>query len=284
MRKSLISMIKTASKKEDERDIAEVFKNDWVYCNENSEKSHPASKTLSPSSMQCQRMMSCKLLSVPKSEVKSNFSLNMICEIGSCIHAYTQKHCLDLKKFTYVNVADYVRENNLPLEIGKESDFEHGEYETHLYALDENGNRIISFLCDGILKDNISGKYIILELKSCGSSGFFKMDNVLPKHYNQAIAYSILLDIPSVLFVYINRDIPVLKPFIFTATKEQKQELKDKWDLVISKAKENIILPKEPNVSKNTCSYCDWRKFCNKIGDGEYSVGEECNAKSWKDV
>ena len=115
MRKSLISMIKTASKKEDERDIAEEFKNDWVYCNENSEKSHPASKTLSPSSMQCQRMMSCKLLSVPKSEVKSNFSLNMICEIGSCIHAYTQKHCLDLKKFTYVNVADYVKEKNLPL-------------------------------------------------------------------------------------------------------------------------------------------------------------------------
>ena len=265
-RKSLIGMIKSAKTE----DIAEKFKNDFIYTVENNNEDHPSSRTLSPSSLNCARQMSCKLLGISKEDGKEAYSMSYICDIGSAIHEITQRHCLSLNKFKYISVADYVRDKKLDLEIGQESDFEKGIYETHLYKLDKDGNKIVSFLVDGILQDKETGKYMILEIKSCGGSGFFKMDSFMEKHKNQGIAYSILLDIPTVLYLYICRDVPTVKPFIFKPSKEDKQNLLDKCHDVLEKSKENIIVAKPQDVSKTTCSYCSYRKFCNKIGEGEY--------------
>jgi hypothetical protein len=272
--KSLISMIKTASKKEDdeEKTIAEEFKNDYIYTADRIDDSHPASKTLSPSNMNCSRAMSCKLLAIPKDEAKGSYTMSAICCIGSALHQMIQQNCLQLRQYEYLNVADYVRENKLPLEIGKESNFETGEMETHLYKLDKNGERYISFLCDGLIKSKKTGKVYILEIKSVGASGFFSQKDILDKHRVQATAYSILLNIPTVLMMYTSRDIPNIKIFSFTPSKEEKDVLKHKCDLVISKAKENIIVAK-PDIDKKLCAYCDWRKFCNKIGEGEFKYG-----------
>lgn len=268
-RKSLIGMIKSAKTE----DIAEKFKNDFIYTVENNNEDHPSSRTLSPSSLNCQRQMSCKVLGVSKEDGKETYSLSYICDIGSAMHEITQRHCLGLKKFKYISVADFVREKKLNLEIGQESDFEKGIYETHLYKNDENGNHIVSFLADGILQDKETGKYMILEIKSCGSSGFFKMDTFMEKHKNQGIAYSILLDIPTVLYFYVNRDIPTIKPFLYKPSAEDKQTLLDKCHEVLEKSKESIIVAKPQDVTKTTCSYCPYKKFCNKIGEGEFKYG-----------
>lgn len=268
-RKSLIGMIKSA-KSETEDDIAEKLKQDIIYTNEHLIDDYTPSKTMSPSSMQCCRSMSFKLAGFPTDNVKSSMVLNTICTIGSAVHEYLQETCLSLNKFEYLNVAEYIRSHEeLNLEIGRESDFENKEFETHLYALDENNKRYISFLCDGLIKDKSTGKLYIIEFKTIGGSQFFKLDGVLSKHHNQAIAYSMLLNIPTVIFVYISRDLPNIKCYNYRVTKEERSELKKKIDLVYNSVKNNIILPKD-NVDKNICAYCDYRKTCSKIGEGEY--------------
>ena len=264
-RKSLLSMIKNAQNVED---IASKFKDDFIYTNEHLEESHAPSKTISPSGMNCQRAMSLKLLGVPKDSTKTNQVLNMICEIGTSMHEYVQKNCLSLKKFNYVDVAKYVKEKGLDLEIGKACNFDEGIYETHLYKLDKDGNKVVSFLCDGILQDKDTDKYYILEIKTTGSQGFFKQDGVLEKHRKQATAYSILLNIPTVVFMYICRDTPSIKAFNYTPTVKEKQELSDICNLVIEKARKNIIVAK-PSVEAKDCAYCDWKKTCKTLGEGE---------------
>lgn len=264
-RKSLINMIKASQNIED---ISDKFKEDWIYVNEHAEDTYIPSKTISPSSLSCNRAMSFKLLGVPKDEGKSSQVLNIICEIGTAVHEYVQKTCLALNKFEYVDVANYVKDMGLDLEIGKASNFSSNIFETHLYKLDKDGNKLVSFLCDGILKDKETGKYHILEIKTVGSQGFFKQNNVLDKHRRQATAYSILLGIPTVLFMYICRDIPSIKTFMYTPTKEEKEELLRICNEVITKSKENIIVAK-PNVDNKVCSYCDYYKTCKLIGEGE---------------
>lgn len=248
--------------------ISEKFKEDWIYTNEHMEDDYTPSKTISPSSMQCARAMSFKLLGVPRDEGKSSQVLNIICEIGTAVHEYVQKNCLSLKKFEYINVAEYVKDKELDLKIGKASDFSKNIFETHLYKLDKDGNKVVSFLCDGILKDKETGKYYILEIKTVGSQGFFKQDKVLEKHHRQAIAYSILLNISTVLFMYICRDVPSIKVFPYKPMREEKEELLRICNEVITKSKENIIVAK-PNVDNKVCSYCDYYKTCKLMGEGE---------------
>lgn len=250
-------------------DIAEKFKEDWIYTNEHSTEAYESSRTLSPSSMQCARMMACKFLGVQKDETKTSHTLNTICYIGTEVHEYIQKNCLNMKKFEYVDVAKYVADNNIDLEVGKKSNFDEGVYETHLYKLDKNGRKIVSFLCDGIIRDKESGRYYILEIKTTGAGGFFRQDGVLLKHYAQGTAYSILLGIPTVLFFYICRDIPNIKTFSFTPTKEDKQALIDMCKEVIEKADNNLVVAK-PFTNNKVCAYCNYKSFCRDIGEGEH--------------
>ena len=94
------------------------------------------------------------------------------------------------------------------LDVVKEPDFEHTDYETKLY--DKNLN--MSFLCDGIIR--YKDKYYILELKTEASFKFNSRSDVDPKHHNQGTAYSHEFGIDDVIFIYINRDILDMKPYM----------------------------------------------------------------------
>lgn len=266
-RKSLIGMIKSAKTE----DIAEKFKNDLIYTIEHNEEGHRPSKTISPSSAQCSRQISFRLSNFEPDEGKSSSSLSLMATMGSAVHEFIQNNCLDLNKFTYVDVSKYIEEKGLNLKVVKPSNFEEGIYETHLHKLDKDGNPIVSFLLDGIIQDKQSGKYYILELKTTNSGTLYKQDDVLSKHKTQAQLYSILLGISTVVFVYIGRETANIKSFQYSPSSADLQALKERCKYVLEKAKENIIVAKPQDIDRNkVCMYCNYRKQCSKIGEGEY--------------
>ncbi len=225
----------------------------------------PGSKTYKPSCMGCIRQMAYIVLGKPMDDVGSSYIGVGICNSGTDTHQRIQQAVLDMKgngmDCEYINVADYIKSRNLDyLEITKESDFLHGDYETKLYHKELN----MSFLCDGIIK--YQGKYYILEIKTENSSKFYSRDGVNPEHYNQATAYSLSFGISDVLFVYISRDILDMKSYLFTPTDEMKQDLTGLITNCDSYVKKLRIPPKPVNVSKKTCEYCEYKTQCRKDG------------------
>ena len=219
------------------------------------------SQTYKPSGMNCIRSMYYQVIGVIPTETFSSYSMVGICNAGSDIHQRIQQAVLDMKNngidCEYINVADYVRSRNLDyLEIVKEPDFEHHDYETKLYHKILN----MSFLCDGIIK--YKGKYYILELKTEASFKFNGRTDVDPKHHNQGTAYSLAFGIDDVVFVYINRDLLDMRSFMFHVTDEMRQKLVDKIQECDSYVQSKKVPPK-PEISAKACQYCSYKTQCD---------------------
>ena len=221
------------------------------------------SKSYKPSSMNCIRQMFYMVTGKEPEHLGENYTGVGICNSGTDIHQRIQQAVLDMKSndmdCEYVNVADYVRSRNIDyLDIVKEPNFEEGDYETKLFHKILN----MSFLCDGIIKyKNI---YYILELKTENTNKFWVREGVDPSHYNQGTAYSLSLQIPNVLFVYINRDVLDMKSFMFTPTNEMKQDLVGRIEECDNYVKRLITPPKPTDVPRKTCEYCNFKTQCRK--------------------
>ena len=122
----------------------------------------------------------------------------------------------------------------------------------------------MSFLCDGIIR--YKGKYYILEIKTENTNKFWTREGVDLSHYNQGTAYSFALQIPEVLFIYINRDVLDMKSFMFIPTDEMKQELVGKIQNCDEYVDKHIAPPKPEDVAKKTCEWCPYRTQCRKDG------------------
>lgn len=223
------------------------------------------SQSYKPSSMNCIRQMYYIVTGKEPEHLGENYTGVGICNSGTDIHQRIQQAVLDMKKngidCEYINVADYVRSRELDyLEIVKEPNFKKKDYETKLFHKTLN----MSFLCDGIIR--YKGVYYILELKTENTNKFWVREGVDLSHYNQGTAYSMSLNIPNVLFVYINRDILEMKSFMFTPTNEMKQDLVGKIETCDSYVKRLIAPPKPTDVARKTCEYCDFKSQCRKDG------------------
>lgn len=222
------------------------------------------SQAYKPSSMNCIRQM-YYMINGMEPEVSSNYTLVGICNAGTDIHQRIQQAVLDMRSnginCEYVNVADYVRSRNLDyLDIVKEPDFEHGDYETKLYHKTLN----MSFLCDGIIK--YQNKYYILELKTESANKFWGRQGVDESHFNQGTAYSLSLQIDNVLFVYISRDTLDMQSFMFTPTDAMKQELVGRIQTCDEHVQKHSVPKKPENVARKTCTYCSYATQCRKDG------------------
>ena len=199
----------------------------------------------------------------PQDDGESSYTLVGICNSGSDIHQRIQQSVLDMKDngidCEYVNVADFVRFRDLVhLDIVKEPDFEHGDYETKLFHKNLN----MSFLCDGIIK--YKGKYYILELKTESSSKWMQRKGVDPKHYMQATAYSISFEIDGVIFVYISRDVLDMKAYLFEPTLEMKNELIRSIQECDSYIDQLVAPPKPNDLPRSVCEYCAYKTACRR--------------------
>lgn len=218
-----------------------------------------------PSSMNCLRQMYYIKTGQAPDEDGENYIGIGICAMGSETHQRIQQAVCDMKRngidCEYINVGDYIKSRELDyLEIVEPSNFKKGKFETKLF----HKNLEMSFLCDGIIK--YKGIYYILELKTESANKFFTRQGVDKGHYNQGTAYSLALQIPNVIFVYISRDIPDMKSFIFTPTDELKQELVGKIQ-TCEQHIANFKVPDKPkDVENKTCAYCQFKERCKKDG------------------
>ena len=218
------------------------------------------SQTYKPSSMNCIRGMYYQIKGVEPKDNQTYNSIN-ICNSGSDIHQRIQQSVIDMKDngfdCEYVKVSDYVRSRGLDdhLEIVKEPDFEHGDYETKLYDKTLN----MSFLCDGIIR--YKGQYYILEIKTEASFKFNGRGDTDPKHFNQGTAYSLEFGIDNVIFVYVNRDILDMKSYMFHADQDMRQTLVDRINEVDSYVQQDKVPPK-PDMPAKACTYCAYKWRC----------------------
>lgn len=219
------------------------------------------SQTYKPSGMNCIRSMYYQIIGKEPDPSSSTYQLVGICNSGSDIHQRVQQAVIDMKSngidCEYINVADFVEQRGLDyLEIRKRPDPEHGEYETKLYHKNYN----MSFLCDGIIRYN--GHYYILELKTETCNKWYTREDVDPKHYNQATAYSIAFGIDEVLFVYISRDNLDMKAFMRNVTDDMKMGLIGIVEECDGYVKRMITPPKPTDLPKSACTYCGYKNTC----------------------
>ena len=228
--------------------------------------SRPPSQTYKPSGMNCIRGMYFQVIGAEQDEPEAQYTIIGICNSGSDIHQRIQQAVIDMASngmdCEYVNVADYVRSRELThLNIVKEPDFEHGDYETKLFDTSRN----VSFLCDGIVR--YKSKYYILELKTESTNKFIDRKNVDPKHYMQGTAYSTILKVDDVIFVYINRDVLSMKSYLFTPTDEQRADFEGKIMTCDTYIKQNQVPPMPDNAGPKLCNYCGYKSVCKMSGN-----------------
>lgn len=252
-RKSLISMIKAGE------DVSQSFLAELSYTIENTQEEYIPSKTIKPSSLFCPRQSVFQIIGAEMDDEQKNEQSIGICELGSATHLFIQNTILKSRNIEYLNVSDYIKENNIDLEVTKESDFENGEPETKVYSKKFN----ISCLCDGIVK--FKNKLFILEIKTISSGQFFKLDGVLDKHKQQAISYSTLFDISDVLFLYISRDFFQMKLFIYTPTNKERLDWQQNIEYILSCVKNGEIPPIPKEKSGKFCNYCRYKNYCEVV-------------------
>jgi CRISPR/Cas system-associated exonuclease Cas4 (RecB family) len=227
--------------------------NKYYVCVKSSGK---PSQKYKPSSLHCMRNMYYQMIGadVDKQSTKTS-EMFSICESGEDRHIRIQRAISKMKSYgidcEFIDVEDYVSENNLDLKVTSKK-----EFETKLY--DEKRNLI--FLCDGIIK--YKGKYYILEIKTESSYKFMQRDNSDDLHKYQSYAYSLELKIDDVIFIYENRDLCSKKTFLVHITDENRQEIADRLSKCDEYVAEHIAPPKEESVTNKTCQYCEYKTIC----------------------
>lgn len=224
----------------------------------NKKTKRTPSRTYKPSSMNCMRQSYYQITGVKADDEADNYNLIAICETGTDRHERIQNAVAAMKDnkmdCEYIDVGEFVKSRNLDyLTIVCKED-----NETKLYHKTLN----ISFKCDGIVKYH--DHYYIVEFKTEGSSKFFSRQGVDPKHYNQAITYSLALDLPEVLFVYISRDTLDMKCYLYTVTDEMKNGILSYIEECDGYVKRQITPPRPADIERKTCMYCSYASQCKK--------------------
>ena len=261
-RQSLKGLLKTIGSVTNTLPIEKQFITDLTYSieKEDSKNKRVPSKTFKPSSIGgCKRNIYFQLTGAAQSAERSSCGLIGICESGTDRHIRLQEAICKMKEngidCEYIDVADYVKNHNLTdVEIVSKSGIE-----TKCYNKVYN----ISFLTDGIIR--YKNRYYILEIKTEISNKFWNHSDVRPEHKAQGVTYFLSFGIPDILYLYENRDTLEKKAFMFHATDEMVEEIKDTMGYVNRCVEEDTIPPKEEE--KNKCQYCNYSELCESLGD-----------------
>ena len=214
-----------------------------------------------PSSLVCQRQMYYRRSGVQQEEDTADYNSIEMAETGTARHEAIQRVLLYMSTlkdsdWEYVDVGEYVKRRNLPLEVLEQ----HGA-ETHLR---DNVNHL-SFMVDGLLYHRTTGEYVLFEFKNVISFKWNKVQKtkkVLPDHHNQVITYCKVLGLNKAFVVYENRDTcALLVPETFEVTEQMKDELF--YHINETEAYfEADKIPPMYNGNLDPCKYCRYKKRC----------------------
>lgn len=260
-RSSLKNVMRLIDVANNELPIEQQFLNDLTNSIEKNVEmnSGKPSQTYKPSSMNCSRAMVYQVLGAEPDQARASYQFEGICESGTDRHIRIQQAIENMKKVLnvdceYINVADFVKQRNIPdLEIKGQNGME-----TKLY----NKRYNMSFMCDGIIK--YKSKYFVFEFKTETADKFYRRIDVDPSHYNQSTAYSINFGLDNVLFLYENRNTCDLKAYIRNVSDNDKQELVGLLTYCDGYAKKLKAPPRPQDVTKKTCAYCIYKNQCGK--------------------
>lgn len=217
------------------------------------------SQMYKPSSLQCIRNMYYQRTGA-ESENSSSYTLIGIQNSGTDIHIRVQTAIDHMKEngidCEYLDVAKFVEEKGLKdIEV-----VEHSGMETKL----RNTALAISFMCDGVVR--YKNQYYIIEIKSETVNKWFQRTGVDSKHLNQGTAYSLCLQIPDVIFIYVSRDTLDMKSFMFHPSDKQKEDLVSKILECENYVGDKTTPPMPAGVDKRVCQYCNYKVQCRKDG------------------
>lgn len=251
-------LIDVAVKKE-EVSVETSFLEDFKYCVEKLNKqTHNPSPYYKPSSLHCIRNMYYQRTDTPIDNAPVSADLAGIGESGTDRHLRIQYYVSKMAEqgidCEWIDVETFIKKHNLiDLEI-----VEKGDFETKLF----NKKYQFRFMCDGLIK--YKGKYYILEIKTESSFKWMSRQGVDPKHFEQAIAYSLNFGLDKVLFIYENRDVCSKKSYMFTATETDRQALINKLTTCESYVQQHIVPAKPVDIKASICQYCDYKSSCRK--------------------
>lgn len=204
-----------------------------------------ASKTLSPSGLACQVACALKLQGIEMEPQKESFQSRCFTDCGEDRHLRIQEF---LSHTPYwVDVATYVKDKNLPLDVIRQDGFE---------VLLQHKSLPIRFKCDGMLL--IEGLYYILEIKTergCVNSFRTSYD---PKHQKQGITYTLMLGTNKILWLYEGREMLEQKPFVQVVTKDEQEDMLKYLNQIVENKDRIEVLSKD----EKSCPYCPYKKYC----------------------
>lgn len=203
------------------------------------------SKYLSPSSLNCPVAGAFKLQGAPVIPEKSSFRSRSFADNGNDRHNRIQEFLSETDM--WVNIADYIKDKNLPLEIVEQQGHE-------VLLLSEHYKT--RFRCDGMLL--INGEYYILEIKTERGSVTASRTHPDEKHYKQGVTYTLLLDANNILWVYEGRDNLEQKPFVQVISKSEKANISNYISDIIS----NMETPEKLTRNLKACTYCPYKNYC----------------------
>lgn len=263
-RNSLKAVIKAIEKANADVPVEQSFLDDLKRSIEldDMKNARKPSQSYKPSGMNCMRSMYYQVVGA-ETVPDSNYVMVGICESGTDRHERIQNAISKMKEngfdCEYIDVADYVRSRGLDIYLDI---VDKCGNETKLY----DRNRNISFLCDGIIK--YKGKYYIVEFKTESSMKWRDRKEVDPKHYNQARTYSLELQIDSVIFIYINRDIVDYKAYMYSVTEQERDSIIDLLAKCQSYVDKQELPPLPEDAGSKKCAYCNYKSLCEKNDNG----------------
>lgn len=227
--------------------------------NKNAEPKH---KTFAPSQMRCDRVSWFRLRGTQPDKVSDpDVSLNFTAQIGTACHEAIQKRLIEHLGSDWISVEGWIKDNPQYF-LDYDMDIEVEGYESkinlrHPYP--------VRFACDGIIR--FDNEVRLLEIKTAEFSSLQDLTAPKPKHLTQIKCYSTLLHIPSVIFLYQDRQWGNIKCFEITVSEWEQKELMEHMDKVLEAVETNIA-PEGLPIGDPDCSpsMCPYYKVCKSWG------------------
>ena len=253
-------LVKIYNKRKNSKTLEERFMSDLsISCNKIQKKyeTKKATKSLKPSQLGgCMRKAVYQLLDtdINYSDLElADLQNTSISQSGIDRHIRIQNLLMNLDKFEYLDVEQYVKEHKIDdIEI-----IEKCGAETKCYSKKYN----MKFMTDGILLDKETKELYIFEFKTEISKKWNVRKEINNTHIAQATAYSLILNIDKIIFLYENRDTCMLKFYELNVTKQYKDRILYKIDKINNSVKNKEIIHIENNKH---CTGCAYKSLCIK--------------------
>lgn len=220
------------------------------------EKSEPSSKTFAPSGFRCKRKMWFRLRgSQPDVISNPDYTLDFKARIGTYCHTIIQSNLKTILNDDWIEVEDYLKDNPIPYEYSIES----SELESKI----EIFNPPVRFACDGIIR--WKGEYYLIEIKTCDYADFENLTDPKPIHIDQVKCYSSLLNIPKVLFIYMDRQYGGMKCYEYKISLGDMKDILNQMSYIQDMA-DNNLAPERLDYSDYMCTNCEYKKKCKEWG------------------